>query len=116
MNKEDLIGIIEDTEIIEGKFLKDQLSANLEAAPIEVMINDHNKLDNRDLPDQHPIESITGLKKEIVSIKQNQQSTLLSIRTLTTKIDNKIRSAKSIPSDMQKGEFIFLEKEEIING
>lgn len=27
--------------------------------------SDHNKLKNRDLPDQHPIEAITGLKKEL---------------------------------------------------
>lgn len=29
---------------------------------VETAIKDHNKLNNRDLPDQHPIEAITDLK------------------------------------------------------
>lgn len=31
----------------------------------KIIESDHNKLKNRDLPDQHPIDSITGLRKEL---------------------------------------------------
>ncbi len=31
----------------------------------KIIENDHNKLKNRDLPDQHSIDSITGLRKEL---------------------------------------------------
>ena len=32
---------------------------------------DHNKLENRDLPDQHPISSITGLQEALDDVKLN---------------------------------------------
>lgn len=32
----------------------------------------HNELINRDLPDQHPIKSITGLEQELEELKNNQ--------------------------------------------
>lgn len=38
----------------------------------EVITNDHDKLTNRDLPDQHPIEAITGLAE---SLKQSLDKT-----------------------------------------
>jgi hypothetical protein len=94
----------------------DSVEGSVGRGVIAVSIKDHNRLDNRDLPNQHPIDAIEGLKDELLSIKKGQETTTMSIKTLSTKIDNKIRSAKFIPSDMQKGEFIFLEKEEIING
>ena len=71
-----------------------------------------NLLKNRDLPNQHPIDSIEGLNDELMSIKNTQVSTNLSIKSLTKKIDNKIRTVNSLPSDMEVGEYIFLEKGE----
>lgn len=35
----------------------------------EVMSSDHNKLTNRELTDQHPIEAITGLMEKLEEIK-----------------------------------------------
>lgn len=32
---------------------------------VEVVASDHNKLTNRDLPDQHPVKSITNLSREL---------------------------------------------------
>lgn len=37
---------------------------------------DHNKLENRDLPDQHPISSITGLQEELNKIGINVEDTV----------------------------------------
>lgn len=34
-------------------------------------IEEHNKLKNRDLPDQHPIKSITGLEQKLEELKNN---------------------------------------------
>ena len=34
---------------------------------VEVIEDDHEKLKNRDLPDQHPIGAITNLQKELGS-------------------------------------------------
>jgi hypothetical protein len=87
------------------------LAGNIVTGQTKVATNDHNLLINRDLPDQHPIGSIAGLQKELLSIKNNQQSTNLSIKKVEEKINNKIRTVKSIPDDMQVGEYIFLEKE-----
>ena len=37
---------------------------------MEVTTSDHNELRNRDLPDQHPIDAITGLREAINSIPE----------------------------------------------
>ena len=80
---------------------------------VVTVVNEHDKLVNRDLPNQHPIDAIQGLNDELMSIKNTQISTNLSIKSLNTKIDNKIRTVNQIPSDMLVGEYIFLEKEEL---
>lgn len=87
------------------------LNGNIVTGQTKVSTNDHNLLINRDLPNQHPIEAIEGLKEELLSIKTNQQSTNLSIKKVEEKINNKIRTVKSIPTNMEAGEYIFLEKE-----
>lgn len=76
------------------------LAGNIVTGQTKVATNDHNLLIHRDLPDQHPIGSIAGLQEELLSIKKVEE-----------KINNKIRTVKSIPDDMQVGEYIFLEKE-----
>lgn len=113
---ETLIGKLEKEEKLEGSFEESVVEGKLEKAPVEISIKDHNKLDNRDLADQHPIDAITGLKQELINIKNNQTNTGISIKNLTTQINNKIRTVKEIPLDMKPGEYIFLEKEENING
>lgn len=47
---------------------KANLVGSLGAGAIQVMINDHNLLDNRDLDDQHPISAITGLQDALNAI------------------------------------------------
>lgn len=117
MEEAKLHGTINNSSTLNGQIsTNDSVEGSIGRGVTAVSIKDHNRLDNRDLPNQHPIDAIEGLKEELLSIKKNHETTTMSIKTLSTKIDNKIRSAKSIPSDMQKGEFIFLEKEEIING
>ena len=38
---------------------------------VETSIKDHNKLYNRDLPDQHPIDAITGLREALDNVVNN---------------------------------------------
>lgn len=111
MLEEKLVGTLSDYENIKGNLSEPEIKSELEAISVEVPIKDHNKLDNRDLPNQHPIDAIEGLKEELLSIKSNQQSTSLSIKKLESKIDNKLRTVSSIPTDMKVGQYIFLEKE-----
>lgn len=47
---------------------KANLVGSLGAGAIQVMINDHNQLENRDLDDQHPISAITGLQDALNAI------------------------------------------------
>lgn len=121
-NESTLIGTISTTENLQTSIttssnLESNLSeegnidGRLNPGFIKVTTNKHNDLLNRDLPNQHPIEAITGLKEELLSIKTNQQSTNLSIKKVEEKINNKIRTVKSIPTNMETGEYIFLEKE-----
>lgn len=43
----------------------------------EVSARDHGILENRDQPDQHPIEAVSGLKKELDDkINRSEQSVL----------------------------------------
>lgn len=95
---------------------EDTLEGSLGATTLNLKTNRHNDLVNRDLEDQHPINAITGLSKELMSIKESQNELNMSIKKLKENIDNKIRTTKSIPTDMQKGEYIFLIKEENNNG
>lgn len=88
------------------------LVGQLGVGTMQISIKDHDKLDNRDLDDQHPISAITGLSEELLSIKTNAQQQELSILQLETKIDNKIRTANEIPDDMEVGEYVFLIKGE----
>ena len=49
------------------------LNGNIVTGQTKVSTNDHNLLINRDLPNQHPIEAITGLKEELLSIKTSSK-------------------------------------------
>lgn len=40
--------------------------------PLTLVERDHNQLLNRDAPDQHPIESISGLSEELDCLYENQ--------------------------------------------
>lgn len=91
---------------------KGNLVGSIGKGILKVTVNDHSVLTNRDLPDQHPIEAITGLNDELLSIKGNVSANSLSIKRLETRIDNKIRTVSEVPNDMQKGDYIFLIKEE----
>lgn len=51
---------------IDGKILAGQDSAVLNIADFQaVNVNDHNLLENRDLPNQHPISAITNLNGKL---------------------------------------------------
>lgn len=121
-NESTLIGTISATENLQTSIttssnLESNLSeegnidGRLNPGFIKVTTNKHNDLLNRDLPNQHPIEAITGLKEELLSIKTTQQNTSLSIKRIEEKINNKIRTVKAVPINMSTGDYIFLEKE-----
>ena len=116
MLEEKLVGTLSDYEDITGNLSENKLKSELETIPVEVPIKDHNKLDNRDLENQHPIKAVTGLEKELLNIKTNQNEIVMSIKHIEEKVQNKIRTVKEVPQDMRAGEYIFLEKEEKING
>ena len=92
-----------------GVSAEDNLEGNIGKGVTKVHINDHTLLVNRDKPDQHPIDSITGLKDELLNIKNNQE---LSIKNIKDEIGNKIRTTKNVPTNMKVGQYIFLVKEE----
>lgn len=115
---EKLIGVLKEQIKLSGKLLD---------APLEVHYDDHNKLNNRDLPDQHPISAITNLEEELTTIKQTADvnyteisKELINIKETATnnyddlskKINNKIRTAREIPDDLEVGQYIFLEVKE----
>lgn len=92
------------------------LGGNIGKGVTKVMVNDHDLLLNRDLPDQHPMGAIEGLHEELMTIKSEHSTITLSIKNVNKKIDTKFRTVKEIPSDLQVGEYIFLEKGEVTNG
>ena len=49
--------------------------------------NDHSKLINRDLPDQHPMEAITGLNDSIENIDGSVKTLHSSVSGLNTSVD-----------------------------
>lgn len=51
---------------VDGHYNFDFNFTNLKGEPGEV-ISDHSALDNRDLPNQHPIEAISGLSEELAA-------------------------------------------------
>lgn len=57
-----------DTIIISGDGDVRELIDGDPAAIYERSINEHNKLTNRDYPDQHPISAITGLQEALDSV------------------------------------------------
>lgn len=108
---ENLKGVVLTNIEVKGEIsIKEGLTGSLGSTTFKLSTNKHNELINRDLPNQHPINAIEGLKEELLSIKNNQSSTNLSIKNLNSKINNKIRTVKEIPNDLQVGEYIFLEK------
>lgn len=113
MENEKLYGIINTSSSINGEISSnDSINGNIGAGVIKIPIKDHSKLDNRDLDDQHPINSISGLKDELLSIKNSISNNQLSIKNIETKINNKVRTSNNIPIDMQVGEYVYLIKEE----
>ena len=109
-----LYGSINNNSTLNGEISTNgSINGSLGKGVTKVTVNDHDLLRNRDLPNQHPIDAIEGLNNELMSIKNTQVSTNLSIKSLTQKIDNKIRTVSSLPSDMEKGQYIFLEKGEL---
>ena len=111
--KDTLNGSIYNNIVLYGEISnEDSLQGSLGATTLTLKTNKHNELINRNLPNQHPIDAIEGLREELMSIKNSQGDTNLSIKSLNTKINNKIRTVKQVPSDMKVGEYIFLEKGE----
>lgn len=52
-----------------------------------IMENDHSKLTNRDLPDQHPIAAITGLGSSLDSIHKSLSGSGEAINDINESID-----------------------------
>lgn len=58
----------ETTNEIDATMESDQeMEVKMNSGIINVSSNKHNELQNRNLPDQHPIESISGLKEALDS-------------------------------------------------
>ena len=111
-DKIELNGIINSNDNLVANLSSDEtLNANIVSGQIQVSTDDHTKLRNRDVDNQHPINAIEGLQEELLSIKNTQVTTNLSIKNLENRINNKIRTSQSIPQDMIVGDYIFLEKE-----
>ena len=109
-NKIDLVGFLSGESNLDSTLSsKEDINGEIVSGITKVATNDHDKLINRDLADQHPIDAITGLKQELMSIKQTSTS---NYNILSKKINNKIRTVKDIPSDMEIGDYIFLEIKE----
>ena len=109
-NKIDLVGFLSGESNLDATLSsKEDINGEIVSGITKVSTNDHDKLINRDLENQHPIDSITGLKQELMSIKQTATS---NYNILSKKINNKIRTVKDIPSDMEIGDYIFLEIKE----
>lgn len=106
-NKIDLIAYLSSESNLSAELSSPaNINGEIVSGITKVSTNDHDKLINRDLADQHPITAITGLSEELMSIKQTATS---NYNILSKKIDNKIRTVKEIPSDMKIGDYIFLE-------
>lgn len=41
--------------------------------PVTLFVGDHTMLTNRDAPDQHPINAISGLEEELSSLNEGQE-------------------------------------------
>lgn len=109
-NKIDLVGFLSSESNLEATLSPEEnINGEIVSGITKVATNDHNKLINRDLENQHPITAITGLNEELMSIKQTATS---NYNILSKKINNKIRTVKEIPDDMEVGDYIFLEIKE----
>ena len=53
-----------DLEEVKETYIK------MDSAAHAVVVNRHDELENRDLPNQHTIESITGLSEELSDLKE----------------------------------------------
>lgn len=114
MEEVKLYGSIINESTLNGEIeSKGSIDGNIGRGVTKVTVNDHDLLKNRDLPNQHPIDAIEGLREELMSIKNSQGDTNLSIKSLSKKIDNKIRTVSTLPSDMETGQYVFLEKGEL---
>ena len=57
-----------NTVVIGGEILlKNVIDGDAGMVFVNKIENDHNKLSNRDLPDQHPIPAITGLTEALAA-------------------------------------------------
>ncbi len=61
MNKLEIDVVLDEIE---------EMAVELDSTAHAVATDDHNKLFNRDLANQHPIESITGLSEELSDLKE----------------------------------------------
>lgn len=113
MNNEDRVELeafLETTSNLKAELSTTaDIGGNISAGVTKVSTNDHTLLKNRDLPNQHPISAITNLEEELMSIKQTATN---NYNDLSMKINNKIRTVTEIPSDMNVGDYIFLEIKE----
>lgn len=48
------------------------IEVEMETPVVQVVTSDHDKLKNRDVPDQHPMSAITDLEETIESIKKQK--------------------------------------------
>lgn len=103
--------VVEESEIIDVELLEDineiNISANenhelialIDNAVTNISSIKHNELQNKDLPNQHNISSITGLQNELDTLNYSINRNIQEIANLHNEIDaldNKIETSASL--------------------
>ena len=67
------VGMEEDTNTIDASLEEEpEITVQMDSEAHEISSTKHNELQNRNLPDQHSIESITGLRTELEELKNRK--------------------------------------------
>jgi len=77
-----------------------KVNSKADAGTYSITTIDHDKLKNRDLPDQHPIDAITGLTDTIQEIRQENTNTNARIDELTTELNEDIAALEQADQDI----------------
>lgn len=77
-----------------------KVNSKADAGTYSITTIDHDKLKNRDLPDQHPIEAITGLTDTIQEIRQEETDTNTRIDELTAELNEDVAALEQADQDI----------------
>ena len=80
----------------------DKIQEVTEVVTETILENDHTKLINRDIQDQHPIKAISGLESSLDEINQKADSSKGEIATVTRKLNTAEGEIDVIQGDIQQ--------------